>query len=537
MRLELDRGAVVRTKKRRVAARGRKEMGLELDRGAVVRTKKRRVAARGRKEMGLELDRGAVVRTKKRRVGVFVNKSTRCPACLIRKRRSRVASTKKSRRNSASPIKMKRMIQGEKEEAEKPLAPPSRQKKRKLDEQVLLDERKDKAAGLQKKTVLKEEREEEMEHDAPPPKKKKKKHQEKVAVNGTREVVEEHDEPLKTEKKKHQNKTSWCLYLQKLGFQERKSKMKTAIGNFLNESSLSYKKIVLYPSRCSAYVELCCKEDLNKAFELDTRKIFGQAVKLNKVEKLGALTEGDRGTLCIKSLPSEISAKNLKKRLEQVTGVWIQENQKNCKRSALVAFKTGEDADDALSKCEIQCKGNQIRLQPVHQKSKEKKKILKVTNLCPLNKTFLKSLFADAENVRIAGENDGQSQRTVYVEYVTAKRAKAALKQFQDNGVQGQAVRVASPAEGEERPEKRLLQEGTRKRGAGKTAGMKKKENPERRLCEKKKKGKRRKADLSPPSNNLSVWSLSPKAKLGKPRSTFKGSVGAEIPSSKRPCV
>lgn len=273
--------------------------------------------------------------------------------------------------------------------------------------------------------------------------------------------------------------------------------MKATIGNFLNESSLSYKKIVLYPSRCSAYVELYCKEDLNKAFELDARKIFGQAVKLNKVEKLGTLKEGDCRRLCIKSLPSEVSAKNLKKQLEQVAGIWIQENQKNSKRSALVAFKTSEDADDALSKCEIECKGNPIRLQPVHQKNKEKKKILKVTNLCPFSKTFLKSLFTDAENVRIVKDDVGQSQGIAYVAYRTAKQAKVALKQFQDKGVPGQAIRIASPPEGEERPEKRLLREEKKKRHERKTADTKKKGSPGRRLHEKKKKSKRCKSDLS----------------------------------------
>ncbi|XP_051900424.1 uncharacterized protein LOC127586470 isoform X3 [Pristis pectinata] len=555
----------------------------------------------GKKRKLMELDQDSTVPclTKKKKIqklSVSNKKSRKYSAFLIRKRKSRVVSPKKSRRNSLTPIKKEKMIQaeeeeepaipalhkkkkkkktqeeGEKKEWEEPFAPPSPQKKRKLEE-TILDEREDKAAVLQKKNkkklgkaVSNEEREEEKEGAAPPPKKKKKhqekgsfpqavlneekegkeeaapqpkkkkkKNQENVALNGKREEEKVHAEPLKMEKKKHQSKTSWCLYLQNIGFQEKKSKIKAAIGNFLNERSISYKEIVLHPSRFSACIELHCEEDLNEALKLNARKIFGQAVRLNKVAKLGALDVEGRRTLYIRSLPSEVSARNLKKLFKKVAGVWIQENQKSSKRFALIAFKTTEAADGALSKSEIECKGNLIQLQSVHQRNKERKKILMVRHLpCPLSKMYLKALFTDAKDVRVPEENDSQAQGIAYIEYKTAKQAKAALTQFREKGIQGQAVRIDSIAGKNEWPEKNLLQEEKKKRGEKKIAEAKKKGNPEKKLPGEKKKSKKCKTDLSPPSNSLFVRNLPSKATLDGLKSTFKASIGAEIHSSKK---
>ncbi|XP_051900434.1 uncharacterized protein LOC127586470 isoform X12 [Pristis pectinata] len=410
----------------------------------------------------------------------------------------------------------------EREEEKEGAAPPPKKKK------------KHQEKGSFPQAVLNEEKEGK-EEAAPQPKKKKKKNQENVALNGKREEEKVHAEPLKMEKKKHQSKTSWCLYLQNIGFQEKKSKIKAAIGNFLNERSISYKEIVLHPSRFSACIELHCEEDLNEALKLNARKIFGQAVRLNKVAKLGALDVEGRRTLYIRSLPSEVSARNLKKLFKKVAGVWIQENQKSSKRFALIAFKTTEAADGALSKSEIECKGNLIQLQSVHQRNKERKKILMVRHLpCPLSKMYLKALFTDAKDVRVPEENDSQAQGIAYIEYKTAKQAKAALTQFREKGIQGQAVRIDSIAGKNEWPEKNLLQEEKKKRGEKKIAEAKKKGNPEKKLPGEKKKSKKCKTDLSPPSNSLFVRNLPSKATLDGLKSTFKASIGAEIHSSKK---
>ncbi|XP_069775966.1 uncharacterized protein [Narcine bancroftii] len=339
------------------------------------------------------------------------------------------------------------------------------------------------------------------------PKKKKRNHQEKVALSGKSEELKVHAEPLKRKKIR---KTSWCLYLQKIEFRGKTSKMKGTIDNFLNESLIGYKKIILYPSsspaatqkrgwrfrdrvraatfsliwtfhsaqtwakgwccalsfRCSACVELHCEEDLNELMKLDAWKILGPAVSLSKVEKLGALhSETDHKTLCIKHLPAEVSAIDLKKLLKDVAGVWIQENQKN-KRFAIVAFKTTEAASDAQSKCRIECKGTLIQLKSVQKESE------------------------GVENIRVPEENGGQSQGVAYVHCKTAEQAKAALAQLKKKGVQGQAIEMNSPAEGQERSGKKRLQE-EKKKMREKCGEARKKGSPEKRLDRGEKRRKR----------------------------------------------
>ncbi|XP_072904963.1 uncharacterized protein [Hemitrygon akajei] len=503
----------------------------------------------GKKRKLTELDQDSAVPSlaKKKRIqkSSVLIKSRKNSTFLIRKRKSSVVSTKKSRKNSLSPIereksitevekdgelnkslqkkKKKKKMQegGEKKQAEESCSLSSPQKKRKLEE-TILDESEDKAAVLQKKkkkklekALVKEEREVEKEDACLPPKKKKKKHQEMAVLN------KEKDGKEKAAPQKKKNKASWCLYLQNIGFQQKHSKIKASIGNFLKEKSISYKEIVLHPSRCSACIELHCEEDVDKALKFDECTIIGETVKLNKVVKLGALDAESRRTLYIRSLPREVYAKNLKKLFEKVAGVWIQENQKSTKRFALIAFKTTEAADGALSKSEIECKGNLIQLQSVHQRSKEKKKILMVNNLPrPLSKTYLKSLFTDAEDIRISNENDCPAHGVAYIEYKTAKQAKAALKRFKEKGVQGQVIQVDSLEAKKEKPEKSLLQGAKEKKQGKKITEAKKEGSLERRL--------------PAPCDSLFVQNLSSKVTLDDLRSTFKGSIGAKIQSSKQ---
>ncbi|XP_048380339.2 uncharacterized protein LOC125448823 isoform X4 [Stegostoma tigrinum] len=320
--------------------------------------------------------------------------------------------------------------------------------------------------------------------------KKKKKSNEKLALS-EKPMVEEHAACAeKTKRKKTQEKTSWCLYIQKLRSQNTPYELKTAIGDFLSERSVPFKEIQLDPDSCSARVELNREGDLNEAVRLDTCKILGQTAKLSKVEKLGALDGRiDTRTLHVKTLPSEVCAKDLKRLFERVAGVWICQNVD--KRFAFVVFETEEDSANALSSGEIECRGNLLRLQRACLTKQKKRKILMVKNLpYPISKKYLKSIFNDAEDVHMS--KGSQSQGTAYVEYKTAKQAKTALKDFRSRGVPGQAVRVSLIEEGQESPG-----------------------------CQ---------SDGSDSTRSLFIWGLSNQTTVETLKSTFKEAVDARIP-------
>uniref|UniRef100_UPI00398EB8DE trichohyalin-like n=1 Tax=Pristiophorus japonicus TaxID=55135 RepID=UPI00398EB8DE len=422
------------------------------------------------------------------------------------------------------------------EETEELVAPsPQQQKKRKQEKTVLSETREEeteepvtpspqqqKKRRKQEKALFSETREEETEElVAPSPQQQKKRKQEKVVSSKNREEEntasvlqkkkkkykkkfvlgekrgEEHTASPKKKKKRREKETSsWCLYMQKVRSQERVSQLKTAIGDFLNEKTVAYKEIVLCPSSCSACVELYCEEDLTETLEFDARQILGQAARLSKVEKLGALVdEDDPRTLYVRNLPNEVCAKDLKHLFEKVAGVWIQERQKISKRFAFIAFETTKAAEIALSTSEIECKGMLITLKHASQRGKGKRKVLMVENLpSPLTKKYLKSMFSGAENVQVSKQQDSQSQGIAYVEYRTARRAKMALKEFRDKGVPGQATRVDSIA--------------------GRIESAKSK------------------SDAAVPVRSLFIWGLSSTTSVKMLKSTFKGAVTARLPRS-----
>ncbi|XP_048476087.1 uncharacterized protein LOC109910522 isoform X15 [Rhincodon typus] len=353
--------------------------------------------------------------------------------------------------------------------------------------------KKKKKKSQEKEVFLSDKRAEEEEEEekvASVLQKKKKKSKEKPALS-EKTMVEEHTAcAKKTKRKKAQEKTSWCLYIQKLRSQNTPCELKTAIGDFLSERSVPFKEIQLDPDSCSARVELNREGDLNEAVQLDTCKILGQTAKLSKVEKLGALDGRiDSRTLHVKTLPSEVCAKDLKHLFERVAGVWICQNVD--KRFAFVVFETEEDAANALSNSEIECRGNLLRLQRACLTKQKKRKILMVKNLpYPISKKYLRSIFNDAEDVHVS--KGSQSQGTAYVEYKTVKRAKTALKDFRSRGVPGQAVRVSSIEEGQESP-------GCQSEGSDST-------------------------------RSLFIWGLSNQTTVETLKSTFKEAVDARIP-------
>ncbi|XP_078390020.1 uncharacterized protein LOC144671845 [Cetorhinus maximus] len=363
------------------------------------------------------------------------------------------------------------------EKREGETAPPLQKKKRKKNQE--------------KEVVLSEKRVEEGEKVASVLKKKKKKSKEKIVLSTKRA---EKDTARPKKKKKKQEISSWCLCIQKVKSQEALSELKTAIANFLNGRSVAYKEIVLYPDSCSACVELSCEDDVNEALQFDPCKIIGEAARLSKVEKLGAMVDrNDPRTLPMKSLPSEVCAKDLKNLFERVAGIWIQECQQIHKRFAFVAFETAEAAANALSKGELECQGKLIQLSRACQKSKGKRKILMVKNLpYPLSKKYLKSIFNNAEDVRVSKDN--QLQRIAYIEYKTAKQAKVALKEFKGKSLPGEAIRVASIEERKESPESR--------------------------------------SDGHGPTSSLFIWGLSTKTTAETLKSTFKEAVNARLPQN-----
>ncbi|XP_067879870.1 nucleolin-like [Heterodontus francisci] len=442
-------------------------------------------------------------------------KDKKAPVSLLNKKKKKQEQTEKTEEEEANPVQKKKKRNREKvvlsgkskkDEWEDTAVVLQKKKKKSLEKPVLCEKREGNAAPppqmkkkkhQEKKVSLSKERVEEGEKVASVLQKKKKKNKETLVLSEKRTGKEELTTCPKKKKKKMKKITSWCLYMQKVESQERMAELKIAIGNFLNERSVAYKEIVLYPDSCSVCVELYSEHDLNEALEFDACKIFGQAARLSKVEKLGAFSDGDDlKTLYVKSLPSEVCAKDLKSLFEKVTGVWIQDRQEINKRFAFVTFETTEAAANALSKGEIECKGKLLQLKHAGQRNKGKRKIVMVRNLpCPMSKKYLKSLFNDAVDIQLSKDN--QSQGIAYIEYRTAKQAKVALKEFRDKGVPGHAIRIASIESIEER-----------------------KESP------------KSKSDDSVPISSLFIWGLSNKTTVKMLRSTFKGAVNARLPQS-----
>ncbi|XP_072447493.1 uncharacterized protein [Chiloscyllium punctatum] len=269
---------------------------------------------------------------------------------------------------------------------------------------------------------------------------KKKKESKKQLTLSEKTAVEEHATSAKTKKrKKTQEKTSWCLYIQKLRSQNSPCELKAAIADFLSERSVPYKAIQLDPDSCSACVELNHEGDLNEALQFDTCNILGQVARLSKVEKLGALNGRiDSRTLRVKTLPSDVCAKDLKRLFEKVAGVWICQNVNE--RFGLVMFETEEDKANALSKGEIECRGNLLRLDrayPVKQASTRSLFVWRLSKRTTVE--MLKSTFKEAVGARISRK---KGRRFAFVDFKTVEEATRARAQFQNMEIDGQRMKL-----------------------------------------------------------------------------------------------
>ncbi|XP_078056950.1 uncharacterized protein LOC144481689 [Mustelus asterias] len=284
-------------------------------------------------------------------------------------------------------------------------------------------------------------------------KKKRPKNEEELVLS-QQGAEEEEEHAACPKKKKKQTLSSWCLCIQKVKSQAALSELKKVIGDFLTGRSVAYKKIALFPDSCTACVEFYGENDLNEALQFGLSKILGQTARFSKVEKLGASVDAsDPRTLCVKNLPSEVRARDLKKLLEGVTGVWVQECQELEKRFAYVTLESEKATAKALTESGVECKGVPIQLERVGQRRKaEERKILLMENLpYLLSKKYLRSVFPNAEAIRMW--QNSQSQRVTYVGYKTVREARVALKEFRERGFPGLVTRVASMEERKAKPE------------------------------------------------------------------------------------
>uniref|UniRef100_A0A3Q3L0N4 Nucleolin n=1 Tax=Mastacembelus armatus TaxID=205130 RepID=A0A3Q3L0N4_9TELE len=139
-----------------------------------------------------------------------------------------------------------------------------------------------------------------------------------------------------------------------------------------------------YLNRKFGYVDFASVEDMQKALELNGKKVMGQEVKLDKARSKDSSQEGkkerDARTLFVKNLPFSATVDDLKEVFEDAVEVRLPPGQNGSDRGiAYIEFKTEAEAEKMLEEAQgADVQGRSIIVDYVGEKSQKRAKVAEV---------------------------------------------------------------------------------------------------------------------------------------------------------------
>uniref|UniRef100_A0A3Q3K0A1 Nucleolin n=1 Tax=Monopterus albus TaxID=43700 RepID=A0A3Q3K0A1_MONAL len=284
------------------------------------------------------------------------------------------------------------------------------------------------------------------------------------------EDEEEEEAPVTPGKRKAENKKGtppakkaksegegFCLFVGNLNSNKNFDEIKSSLRNFFSKKNLEVVDVRLGASKKFGYVEFASEKDMQKAMELNGKKIMGQEVKLDKARSKENSQEGkkerDARTLFVKNLPFSATVDDLKEVFEDAVEVRLPPGQNGSNSSiAYIEFKTEAEADKMLEEAQgAEVQGRSIVIDYVGDKSQKGPKVaasgaasktLVVNNLAfSATEEVLQSTFEKAVSIRIP-QRDGRPKGFAFVEFESTDDAKEALENLNNTDIEGRSIRL-----------------------------------------------------------------------------------------------
>uniref|UniRef100_A0A8D3BIE8 Nucleolin n=1 Tax=Scophthalmus maximus TaxID=52904 RepID=A0A8D3BIE8_SCOMX len=315
---------------------------------------------------------------------------------------------------------------------------------------------KAKKAGMVK---AKEESEEEEEDDDEDDEEEEEDDDDETPVTpGKRKADSKKDTP--PAKKAKAEGEGFCLFVGNLNSNKDFDEIKSSLRKFFSKNSLEVADVRLGGSKKFGYVEFESEEDMQKAMELNGKKLMGQELKLDRARSKDTSQEGkkerDARTLFIKNLPFSATPDDLKEIFEDAVDVRLPQGQNGSNRGiAYVEFKSEAEAEKMLEEAQgADVQGRSIMVDYVGEKSQKGAKVavtgggggasktLVVNNLSfSATEEVLQSTFEKAVSIRIP-QRDGRPKGFAFVEFESADDAKDALENLNNSEIEGRTIRL-----------------------------------------------------------------------------------------------
>ncbi|NXK20870.1 NUCL protein, partial [Arenaria interpres] len=234
--------------------------------------------------------------------------------------------------------------------------------------------------------------------------------------------------------------------------------LKTGIKEFFVKKNIEVLDVRIGASKRFGYVDFSSAEDLDKALQLNGKKLMGLEVKLEKAKSKETIKENkkerDARTLFVKNLPYRLTEDEMREVFENAQEIRIVMNKDgNSKGMAYIQFKTEAEANKALEEkqgTEIDGRAMVIdftgeKSHQDHQKGggERESKTLIVNNLSyAASEETLQELFKKASSIKMPQNNQGRPKGYAFVEFSTAEDAREALNSCNNTEIEGRAIRL-----------------------------------------------------------------------------------------------
>ncbi|NXS45747.1 NUCL protein, partial [Balaeniceps rex] len=266
-------------------------------------------------------------------------------------------------------------------------------------------------------------------------------------------------------KKKTDGPTSaFSLFVGNLAPTKEYEELKIGIREFFGKKNIEVLDVRIGASKRFGYVDFSSAEDLDKALQLNGKKLMGLEIKLEKAKSKETIKENkkerDARTLFVKNLPYRLTEDEMRDVFENALEIRIVMNKEgNSKGMAYIEFKTEAEANKALEEkqgTEIDGRAMVIdftgeKSHQDHQKGggERESKTLIVNNLSyAASEETLQELFKKASSIKMPQTNQGRPKGYAFVEFPTTEDAKEALNSCNNTEIEGRAIRLefSSPA-------------------------------------------------------------------------------------------
>ncbi|NXI92537.1 NUCL protein, partial [Psophia crepitans] len=266
-------------------------------------------------------------------------------------------------------------------------------------------------------------------------------------------------------KKKTDGPTSaFSLFVGNLVPTKEYEELKVGIKEFFGKKNMEVLDVRIGASKRFGYVDFSSAEDLDKALQLNGKKLMGLEIKLEKAKSKETMKENkkerDARTLFVKNLPYRLTEDEMREVFENALEIRIVMNKEgNSKGVAYIEFKTEADANKAMEEkqgTEIDGRAMVIdftgeKSHQDHQKGggEKESKTLIVNNLSyAASEETLQEVFKKASSIKMPQTNQGRPKGYAFVEFPTAEDAKEALNSYNNTEIEGRAIRLefSSPA-------------------------------------------------------------------------------------------